>query len=137
MTPDESKAFFHHWNEEVWNHQRLEFVDQLVDPNYYRHDPGIPHEVRGPESLKHLIGMYFTAFPDLHLTAEQVIAEGGMVSVVQTARGTHNGNFMGMLATGKTVEVTVMEMFRLENHRIVEQWVSVDVHGMLRQLGMA
>jgi predicted ester cyclase len=42
-----------------------------------------------------------------------------------------------MPATGKTVEVTVMEMFRLENHRIVEQWVSVDVHGMLRQLGMA
>ncbi len=137
MTPEESKAFFHHWNDEVWNHQRLELVDQLVDPNYYRHDPGIPHEVRGPESLKQLIRMYFTAFPDLHLTPVQVIAEGGMVAVVQTARGTHKGQFLGMPATGKSASVTVIELFRLENHRIVEQWVSVDVQGMLRQLGMA
>ncbi len=137
MSPEECKAFFQHWNEEVWNNKRLELVDELVAEDYHRHDPGIPHEVRGPESLKQLIGMYFAAFPDLHLTPEQLIAEGNRVAVLQTAHGTHGGEFLGMPATGKSVSVKVMEMFRIENNRIAEQWVNLDVLGMLRQLGMA
>lgn len=142
MSPKEGKAFFQHWNEEVWNNRRLELVEGLVAPDYLRHDPGVPHEVRGPESLRQLIGMYFAAFPDLHLTPEQIVAEGGtggggMVCVVQTARGTNDGEFMGMPPTGKSVSVTLIEMFRIEDDRIVEQWVSVDVLGMLRQLGRA
>lgn len=137
MSPEESKVFFQHGNEEVWNNKRLELVDELVAEDYHRHDPAIPYEVRGPESLKQLIGMYFTAFPDLRLIPEQLIAEGSRVAVLQTARGTNRGEFMGMPATGKAVSVKVMEMFRIENNRVVEQWVNVDVLSMLRQLGMA
>jgi steroid delta-isomerase-like uncharacterized protein len=137
MSTDETRAFIQHWIDEVWNNKRLELVDELVAEDYQRHDPGIPLEVRGPESLKQLIGMYFTAFPDLHLATEQVIAENNRAAVLLTASGTNSGEFMGAPATGKTASVKSMEMFRIENNKIVEQWVNLDALNMLRQLGMA
>ena len=135
MSSEETRAFFLRWNEEVWNRKRLDLVDELVSDYYYRHDPSVPHEVRGRDGLKQLIGMYFTAFPDLHLAPEEVIAEGNRVAVLQTATATHRGEFMGRAPTGNAVSIKVMEMFRIEDHKIVEQWVSVDALNLLAQLG--
>jgi predicted ester cyclase len=80
--------------------------------------------------------MYLTAFPDLHLTIEDLIAEGDKVVDRQTARGTHQGTFMGIPPTGKQITVTAMNISRIVGGKIVEHWVELDTLGMLQQLGV-
>ena len=95
-------------------------MEELVAQDYRRHDPGIPHEVYGTESLKQLLSLYFTAFPDLHLTVE-LIAEGNRWLSSDGAwyalRRVH-----GSARHRQGISVKVMEMFRIENGKIVEQW---------------
>ena len=80
--------------------------------------------------------MLFTAFPDLHFTIEDMIAEGDTVVVRYTTRGTHHGNFRGIPSTGKQVSGTAMFIDRLVNGKAVEQWSNGDDLGLLQQLGV-
>jgi steroid delta-isomerase-like uncharacterized protein len=82
-----------------------------------------------------LIAMYRTAFPDLRLDIEHLVAEGDTIVVRFTAHGTHRGELLGILPTGKPVTVAAMELFRLADGKIAEQWVTMDVLGLLQQLG--
>ena len=79
---------------------------------------------------------YITAFPDLHFTIEDLIAEGGTVVVRFTTRGTHQGTLMGIPPTGKQVSGTGMFIDRIVNGKGVEQWFNSDILGLLQQLGV-
>ena len=81
--------------------------------------------------------MFRAAFPDLHYTLEDVIAEGDQVVQRSTARGTMKGEFLGMPATGKSAAWTEVHIVRIKDGKIVEHWASVDQLGMLQQLGLA
>ncbi len=72
----EPKATIRQYAEEVWNQGNLAAVDTYIAPDYRRHDPGIPMEVRSPEGIKQLVMMYRTAFPDIHFTAEDQSRKG-------------------------------------------------------------
>ncbi len=61
-------------------------------------------------------------FPDLTVTIEDVMAEGDRVTARVTMRGTHRGEFQGIAPTGKRVEVRAIDMFRIEDGKIVEHW---------------
>ena len=74
MSLEENKAIIRRWAE-VWNQGNLDAVDEFVSDTYVRHDPNTP-EVRGPEEEKQLMAMYLSAFPDLHFTIEDMVAEG-------------------------------------------------------------
>jgi predicted ester cyclase len=80
--------------------------------------------------------MYLTAFPDLHFTIEDIIAEGDTVVVRQTARGTHQGDLMGIPPTGKQVSGTGITITRVVNGKAVEDWFNGDDLGLLQQLGV-
>jgi predicted ester cyclase len=71
---EENKAIVRRWVE-AFNVGNVDAVDELVTDSYVRHDPNSP-EVRGPEEEKQLIAMYRSAFPDLHFTVEDMVAEG-------------------------------------------------------------
>ncbi len=77
-----------------------------------------------------------TAFPDLHLTIEDEIAEGDKVVTRVTARGTHQGSFMGIRPTGKRAVVTGIVIDRFANGKTVEAWNNLDDLGLLQQLGV-
>ena len=81
--------------------------------------------------------MFLTAFPDFHVTLEDVIAEGDKVASRGVWRGTHQGNFMGIPATGKSVAVSYSDIWRFENGKAVENWVQMDMLGLMQQLGVA
>ena len=83
----------------------------------------------------HLATMYRTAFPDLHFTVEDQIAEGDMVANRVTARGTHQGEFMGIAPTGKQVTVTGITIDRIAGDKLEESWASWDFLGLMQQLG--
>jgi len=92
--------------------------------------------IRGLEPYKQFISMYFTAFPDLHLTIEDIIAEGDNVVVRQTFQGTHKGDLMGILPTGKQATATGISIFRVANGKAVEQRANYDDLGLMQQLGV-
>ena len=114
----------------------LAALDECVAPNYVRHDPGLPFEVRGPEGVKQLVTALRAGLPDFQNTIEDVIAEGDKVLVRLTTRATHQGELMGIPPTGKAVTVTVMDLLRVADRKIAEQWVARDDLGMMQQLGI-
>ncbi|MDQ4076676.1 MAG: ester cyclase [Chloroflexota bacterium] len=135
MTAEDLKMIVRRYAEEVWNQGAIDAVDRYIAGDYVRHDPGLPTEVHGPEGIERLVPMYRSAFPDIHFTAADILAEGDRVVVRWDVRGTHQGDLMGIPPTGREVRLTAIEIFRLANGKIAEQWVLVDNLGMLQQLG--
>ena len=130
---EENKAVVRRWVD-AFNEGDLEAVDELLTDSYVRHDPNSP-EVRGPEEEKRLIAMYRAAFPDLHFTVEDMVAEDDRVATRVGISATHEGELLGIPPTQRRLSFTAMELYRLAEGRIDEQWVNVDTLGMMQQLG--
>jgi predicted ester cyclase len=94
-TEADNKARFRRAYEEMLSRGDLSTVDELIAPDFLNHEapPGMN---RGPESMRGLVNMLRTAFPDLHFTIEELIAEGDIVAGRLTMRGPHRGPFMGI-----------------------------------------
>jgi steroid delta-isomerase-like uncharacterized protein len=121
--------------EEAVNRGNLAVVDTLVGPNYVYHGPG-GLELRGPEGFKQLITLYRTAFPDLRMTIDDIIAEGDRVVLRWTGHGTHRGDLTGIAPTGRTVTISGIIVSQLFGGKIVEDFESFDEVALLRQLGV-
>ena len=134
MSTEENKAIARHVIEEGWNQGNTAVFDEVYATNYVGHDPSMT--IQGSEGFKQVYAAYRTAFPDLHLTIEDQIAEGDKVVSRWTFRGTHRGELMGILPTGKQVTVTGIVISHFANGKIVESWFNSDDLGMLQQLGV-
>jgi steroid delta-isomerase-like uncharacterized protein len=77
---------------------------------------------------------YFQAFPDLHLSVEDLIAEGDKVFCRSTMTGTHDGEYKGIPATGRHISSESAEMFRIADGKFVGYWCLSNVAGLMRQL---
>ena len=82
-----------------------------------------------------LLAMFRGAFPDIHFHLEHEIAEGDLVTTRFTGHGTHQGELMGIPATGKEVTFSGIVILRFSNGKIVERWEEFDMMGMMMQLG--
>jgi steroid delta-isomerase-like uncharacterized protein len=133
MSTEENKAIVRRYVEE-WNKRNLAALE-IFAPNYVFHGalpPGFSPDLAGGEQLRIAL---WTAFPDMHIAVEDLIAEGDKVVARFTFRGTHQGDFMGMPPTGKQVRWTAIEIDRIEDDKFVETWANLDVLGFLQQLG--
>ncbi len=133
MSTEDNKANCRRWYEEVWNQGHLAVADELTAANFV--DETLQPPIHGLEALKQFVTMFRTAFPDLHLTIEDLIAEGDKVTVRFTSTGTQRGELMGIPPTGKRATVTGINIIRFENGKGVEGWSNFDALGMLQQLG--
>jgi steroid delta-isomerase-like uncharacterized protein len=122
--------------EEVWNKGNLPVTDELFAPNYAHHDSSTPDVGRGPESEKMRATLYRTAFPDLRLTIEDIIAEGETVVARWSCRGTHKGDLSGIAPTGKQFTISGISIARIANGKMAEGWVNWDALGLMQQLGV-
>ena len=134
MSSDQNKAIVRRAFEEPWK-GNLDVIDELIASDYIGHDPVDPEPLRGPEGVKEFVTTYRSAFPDAQITVEQQLAEGDLVATRWTARGTHEGELMGIQPTGKQVTVSGLTISRLANDKIVEEFQNWDTLGMLQQLG--
>jgi len=115
--------------------QRDEAVfDEFIDGSYVNYDMPTPEP--GPNGMKALMGAFFAAFPDMRIVVEQTVGEGDLVSTRGYFEGTQEGDFMGVPATGKTVNVKYQDMWRIADGKAVENWVRLDMLGMMQQLGV-
>jgi steroid delta-isomerase-like uncharacterized protein len=132
----ETKGIARRFLEEAFNSGNLAVVDELVAPEFVNHDAALPEPATGIEATKASIKGYRDAFPDLRLTIEQQVAEGEYVTTRWSARGTHQGDLLGMAATGKQATVTGITIDRIVNGRFVESWTNWDTLGLMQQLGV-
>lgn len=132
---ERNKALVCRFSEEVWNNGNLDVVYEIFADNYVRHDlrPGNPPP--GPEGQKRIAADFRAAFPDIHTTIDFVIAEGNMVVTRWTAEGTHTGQWANVPPTGKRARLTGVNIFRIENGKVVELWNHRDDLGLMQQLG--
>jgi predicted ester cyclase len=96
----------------------------------------LPIDATGAELLKQVWAMLFRVYPDIHLTVEDVIAEGDKVVARNTVTGTHRGEFMGVGPTVKSVTYSEIFIFRFADGRVVETWGVVDVYAQMKQIGV-
>jgi len=136
MSTEENKARIRRWYEEVFNKKNMAAIDDFLAPTIIDHSlpPGAPGGIDGPRQN---ISMFLGAFPDLHLTLEDIIAEGDKIVTRWTMRGTHQGASLGMPPTGKQFTMPGIGIFRLDGGKAAELWVIYDQWGMLQQLGLA
>ena len=134
MSTEQNKALARRMIEEVWNQGNLALLDEIVAANYVGHNPSMT--VQGPEGIKQFILMYRSAFPDLHFTIEDMIAEGDRVVTRWSSSGTHRGPLSGIPPTGKHVTGTGIAISRFVDAKFAEGWTEFDLLGVLQQLGV-
>lgn len=135
MSTEQNKSIVRRWIEEGWNNHNLSVIDEVYAADFVQHEPA-PQAVNSREALKAYVGAYLTAFPDLQLSIEDLLAEGDKVAWRFNSTGHQNGPFMGMPPSGRTGNISGIVIFRLENSRIAEAWVNLDVLGLLQQTGV-
>lgn len=123
--------------EEVFSEGKLDLVDELVAPDYVGHPSGPEAPVHGPAGVKEYVGHLRTGVPDLTVIVEDQLADADRVATRWTARGTHDGELMGIDATGRTATVSGITIQRIRDGQIAEGWTNWDMLGMLQQLGVA
>ena len=111
-------------------------IDEVVDPDVLIRTP-LPIDATGAEALKQVWTILLRAFPDLHVTVEDLIAEGDKVVIRNTVTGTNLGEYMGRPPTGRSVTYNEIFIFRFADGRIAETWGVVDALAQMRQLGVA
>lgn len=112
-------------------------IDEYYAPDYIQHPPSPGDQALSQiERSKQNFVALRAAFPDVQITADDIVVEGSMVAWRGTFRGTHRGEMGGIPATGRRVEYAVMSMTRFANGRIAENWAVTDQMGMLQQLGV-
>ena len=109
-------------------------IDEVVEPDALIRTP-LPSEATGAELLKEAFRRLHRAFPDLHITIEDLIAEDDKVVARDTVTGTHQGEYMGLPPTGKSITYNEIFICRFADGRVAETWGVVDVLSQMRQLG--
>ena len=132
-----SRRFF----EEVWNARRLEVADEIVAADCITRqlrssDGPMPSASRGPDALKEHVRSWLAAFPDLMWEIEAVVTQGDRVVTWAMARGTHEGQWLGIAPTGRRVAIQCVVLHRVADGRIAEDWVVTEALGIFQQLGI-
>jgi steroid delta-isomerase-like uncharacterized protein len=133
-----NKATFRRFQEATNTHDAeliSKTIDETVEPNVLIRTP-LPVEATGAQALKEVFARLHRAFPDLHVTVEDLIEEGDKVVGRNSVTGTHQGEYMGRPPTGKTVTYKEIFIFRFVDGRIAETWGVVDVFAQMKQLGV-
>jgi predicted ester cyclase len=119
---------------EIVNLPDLKGYEDLLAPDYKRYTSDNTPPISGDANKKRLLGFH-AVFPDFQLTIEQIVAEGDLVAAHETFTGTQKAPFLGIPPTGKMVKLWDVEVFRIENGKIVEQWGGPDIFDGIQQMG--
>ena len=134
MSIEENKSIVRRFFEVGPSRGDLDAANELLAPGFVLHVP-LPCSP-GVRGIDEVVSACRAAFQDLQVTVEDMVAEGDMVAARFTARGVHNGAFMGLPPTGKPITMTGIEIFRLENGKIAELWGEANLLGLMQQLGI-
>jgi steroid delta-isomerase-like uncharacterized protein len=132
---ERNKAVIRRFVEEVQNQKNWDTFDEVNADDFINLSapPGVPSDKEGG---KMFLGAFISAFPDSHVTIEDMIAEGDRVVTKKTFNGTHTGELNGIPPTGNRVSIQYVDIMRLRHGQIIEHWLSMDQLSFLQQLGV-
>ena len=134
MTSSQLKDLLNRYIDEIWTKRNIAALDRFLASTYRRH-VGRSVDPLTRDGQRKLLADFRAAFPDAELALEEVVVERDLIVFRSWMRGTHRGTFRGIPATGKKVEVRLLDMIRVENGMFVEQWGGPDLLDLLQQLG--
>ena len=134
MGIEENKLAARRLMEEVYNGDNLSLIPELVSPDFVAH---VTPEYRGHEGLKQHIVESRKAFPDMHFTIDNILAEGDMVAWRVTMKATHKGNLGEIAPTGNTISYTAIAISRYSDGKEVERWQEMNPLDLYQQLGIS
>jgi steroid delta-isomerase-like uncharacterized protein len=132
MPTEDNKAAVRRFYEEVFNVRNLGAIDELQTADSFDHTFGN----RGVDASKQFFAMLFQAFPDLRVEVHDVIGEGDLVAARVSFTGTHQGEFLGIPATGRQARTDGVDFIRMQDGRQAEHWGGPDMGSLLQQLGV-
>lgn len=130
-----NKALVRRYVEEFANGHTVEPLDELLTEDFQEHNPLAPEYPPGRDALKAFATGIFTAFPDVHVTIDYMVAEGDWVATRHSVEATNDGEFNGILPSGNEVAWTELHLFRIEDGQIAEHWGELNVMSILIQIG--
>jgi predicted ester cyclase len=116
----------------IWDKQDLSAVDELLHPEIVIHSA--LGDFKGIASMKHIVEKWIGGFPDLQVTNNLFLLDGEMVTVQWQAKGTHQGEFKGVKASGKPIAYSGVTLYRVKGSKIVEYWAYLDMHHLMSQI---
>lgn len=134
MTIESNKAVMSRFLEFINSASEM-LAKELISPAAIFHVPGRDEPVKGPQGYLEIIAMMRSGFPDIQWTLEEMIAEDDRVAARFIMRGTHQGVFFGVPATGKKIQVQAMNFYRLSDGQFIEERGQPDLLALLQQIG--
>jgi len=131
MSLEENKAIVRRLFE-VFNKQDLALLDELIAPDYVDH----PRQLRGLESYKQHLSIFYKSFPDSHETIKDIIAEGDKVWIRINGTATHSGEYRGLAPTGKKTTWEAVTIYRIADGKVIEKESIYDMLDFYKQLGV-
>ncbi|MDQ0617252.1 ester cyclase [Arthrobacter globiformis] len=122
--------------DEVLTGGNLSLLDEMVMDDVVDHEEGIPGQPPGKEGMRFYVNAVRAAFPDLAVkTSEPALADGNLEAAQTVLTGTHQGDFAGVPATGKSVEFSGIDIIRVQDGKVAEHWGSTDTMSLMQQIG--
>lgn len=130
-----NKAIARRYFEEAINQKKASLIDSIFDKDYHFHGLEDGSEGKGIDNLKNFLPTFFKAFPDIHYTISDIIAENDKVVVITRANGTHKDEIFGYKPTnGKLNNISEIFIFRINNNKIAEGWRQIDLYNLFKIL---
>ena len=118
----------------AFNSGDLDNCSEFLTDDFIINIAGMPFQMRGRDAWRDNAQVMLSAFPDVEARIEDIFSADDRVAVRLTMRGTHRGEFVGIPATGRTVDYTSIEIYRTEGGKLAEEWISSDTATLMRQL---
>ena len=135
MGEQENKELNRRFFQEVFNGHNVDAIDELLADDFVEHQE-FPGFTQDREGAKQFFSYMFQAFPDMRAEVQDMVASGDRVAVRSTFSGTHQGESLGVPATGKQVSVGALDIVRVVDGRATDHWGIFDAMGMMMQLGV-
>jgi steroid delta-isomerase-like uncharacterized protein len=131
MAAEQNKQLVGKIFDEIIGRQNFDALNSIIAHDFVHRSSG----AQGPEGFKQMVGQFFEGFPDMKVTVENIIAQDDLVATRGHWTGTHKGNFAGVPASGKRVNVEYVDFWRFKDGKAIENWVQMDMLGALTQVG--
>jgi predicted ester cyclase len=135
VATDLNRAVIRRIFDEGFNKRNLSVLDEVIAPEYVNHDMLMSRP--GPEGFKEVVRAVLRGFPDIAITIDDVVSDGDRVATRGHFVGTHKGEFMGIPPTGRRVDVSFIDVWRLVDGKAVENWVRLNTLGLIQVIAPA
>lgn len=136
QTLEANKSMIRRFVEDVKNKRQFDQMEVIFKSDYRENNSTVSGFGKGTDGYIKFLRHLFAAFPDDKVTIDEILAEGNIVAYRATESGTHQAEFLGIPATGKHATWTEIQFFRIEDGKVAEHWIDIDIFSWFQQLGI-